>query len=49
MLDNQSACLFRDGRKHGDDNNQFHWQAFHLIKNAFALFQNTNEGLSSPV
>ena len=39
MWDNQSVCLFRDGRKHGEDSNKFHWQAFHRTKNAFACYK----------
>ena len=39
MRDNQSVCLFRDGRKHGEDSNKFHWQAFHRTKNAFAYYK----------
>ena len=29
MWDNQSVCLFSYGRKHGEDSNKIHLQAFH--------------------
>ena len=39
MWDNQSVCLFRYGRKHGEDSNKFHWQAFHRTKKGLSCYK----------
>ena len=39
IWDNQSVYLFSFGRKHGEDSNKFHWQAFHRTKNVLSCYK----------